>query len=376
MNGGMYLMQDNGALIEMSEHLYDSEVVLQELLAKYPNLLAGDQMNREEPRRWLLVKREMGLPSNDMEGSHWSVDHLFLDQDGIPTLVEVKRSTNSEIHRKIVGQLLEYAAHAVLYWPVERIIAELERRYEEEDIDLESALVDLLGPDADLSQYWDRVQTNLQAGHIRLVFVADAIPSELRRIVEFLNEQMNPADVFALEVKQYVGEGVKTLVPRLIGASELKHVSSRSEKHHWTEEEFFIQLQDKNGPEIAEAVKNLLADLRRMTGVEIWWGQGNQTGSFVPRIWKNGKKYQFFTIYSSRARIEFAFGVLKNRPEFASEERREMIRARLNGIDGFNVPKDKIEKWPSLPIEPLIDTDRREHFVAILKWMIEEIRKA
>ena len=376
MNGGMYLVQDNGDLIEMSEHLYDSEAVLQELLAKYPNLLAGHQMDSEDPRRWLLVKREMGLPSDEIEGNRWSVDHLFLDQDGIPTLVEVKRSTNSEIHRKIVGQLLEYAAHAVLYWPVERIIAELERRCEKEGIDLESTMADLLDPDGDPSQYWDRVRTNLQAGHIRLVFVADAIPSELRRIVEFLNEQMSPADVFALEVKQYVGEGVKTLVPRLIGASELKHVSSRSAKHQWTEEEFFTQLRNENGPDIAEVVKKLLTNLRSISGMEIWWGQGNQTGSFVPRIWKNGRKYQFFTLYSARARIEFAFGVLKNRPEFASEERREMIRARLNAIDGFSVPKDKIGKFPSLPVEPLIDKNNRESFVAILKWMIEEIRKA
>ncbi len=36
-----------------------------------------------------------------------------------------------------------------------------------------------------------------------MVFVADVIPDELMRITEFLNEQMNPAQVFAVEVKQY-----------------------------------------------------------------------------------------------------------------------------------------------------------------------------
>jgi hypothetical protein len=30
----------------------------------------------------------------------------------------------------------------------------------------------------------------LQAGRIRMMFVADRVPDELRRIVEFLNEQM------------------------------------------------------------------------------------------------------------------------------------------------------------------------------------------
>jgi len=40
---GIYLLKENGELIEMSEHQYDSEKLLQTLLAKYPNFLAGDQ---------------------------------------------------------------------------------------------------------------------------------------------------------------------------------------------------------------------------------------------------------------------------------------------------------------------------------------------
>ena len=37
---------------------------------------------------------------------------------------------------------------------------------------------------------WQRVETNLRAARIRLLFVADGIPDELTRVVEFLNEQM------------------------------------------------------------------------------------------------------------------------------------------------------------------------------------------
>lgn len=61
------------------------------------------------------------------------------------------------------------------------------------------------------------MRTNLQAQRIRMVFVADEIPRELRRIVEFLNQQMDPAEVLAVEIRQYTGEGLKTLVPRVIG---------------------------------------------------------------------------------------------------------------------------------------------------------------
>jgi hypothetical protein len=51
----------------------------------------------------------------------YSLDHLFVDGHGVPTLVEVKRSTNPEIRRRIVGQILDYAANGVRYWPVDRL---------------------------------------------------------------------------------------------------------------------------------------------------------------------------------------------------------------------------------------------------------------
>lgn len=88
----MFLIQQDGHLVEMREQPYDAEELLQRLLAEYPNLLAGDQINSAAPRRWLLVSREVSVPAEEGGPGRWSLDHLFLDQDGIPTLVEVKPS--------------------------------------------------------------------------------------------------------------------------------------------------------------------------------------------------------------------------------------------------------------------------------------------
>ena len=41
MGGGIYLVQGDGGLVEMAEQDYASEGLLQELLAKHPNLLAS-----------------------------------------------------------------------------------------------------------------------------------------------------------------------------------------------------------------------------------------------------------------------------------------------------------------------------------------------
>ena len=45
MSGGVFLIQKDGQLVEMSEESYGSEADFQELLAKYPNVLAGNQIN-------------------------------------------------------------------------------------------------------------------------------------------------------------------------------------------------------------------------------------------------------------------------------------------------------------------------------------------
>jgi len=97
---------------------------------------------------------------------------------------------------------------------------------------------EFLGADADEEQFWQKAKTNLQAGRIRIVFVADEIPAELRRIVEFLNAQMDPAEVLALEIKQYIGEGLKTFVPRVIGQTaeaQQKKSSACREVRQWEE---------------------------------------------------------------------------------------------------------------------------------------------
>jgi hypothetical protein len=111
VSGGIFLLKGE-TLVEMREQMYDSEDLLQRWLAKYPDLLAGDQL-AGSPRRWLLVKREAGIPDRDAGGSRWSLDHLFIDQEAVPTLVEVKRN-DTRIRREVVGQMLDYAANGVV----------------------------------------------------------------------------------------------------------------------------------------------------------------------------------------------------------------------------------------------------------------------
>ena len=49
--GGSIFLRQGDKLVEMKEAPYEAEAVLQELLADYPALLAGDQLDARTPRR-------------------------------------------------------------------------------------------------------------------------------------------------------------------------------------------------------------------------------------------------------------------------------------------------------------------------------------
>lgn len=124
MSGGIFLL--NGEeLAAMHEQPYDSEDLLQTVLARYPELLAGEAAGTSVSQRWPLVKGEVGVPDTATSGSRWSLDHLFIDQQAVPTLVEVKRSDDTRIRREVVGQMLDYAANRIVYWPAERLRSDL-----------------------------------------------------------------------------------------------------------------------------------------------------------------------------------------------------------------------------------------------------------
>lgn len=315
-SGEIFLIKDDGQLVGMKQRQYESEDLLQELLQKYPNLLAGDQMDNKSPRRWLLISREVGVPDEEEGGDRWSLDHLFLDQDGIPTLVEVKRSSDTRIRREVVGQMLDYAANAVVYWPIETIRAKFEARCGEEGKDAQQVLSAFLTGVTQQDEFWQMVKTNLQAGKIRLVFVADEIPSELRRVVEFLNTQMDPAEVLAVEISQYAAEGLKTLVPRVIGQTEeaqQKKSGGIRETRQWDESSFFEELLNSQGKKIAEIVRSLYGFAAKIGKVD--WGTGAESGSFTLKVQHPKSQKGLISLITvwTGGEIRFRFGNMRNR---------------------------------------------------------------
>lgn len=374
MSDGVFVLRDDDTLVEMTERPYASEDRLQELLAKYPDLLAGEQIDTRKPRKWLLISREAGLPSEEGGSSWFAVDHLFIDQDAIPTLVEVKQSTNSEIRRSVVGQLLSYAAGAVALGPVRGLYGQYKERCQAESLNPEAELAAKLGDDVDPETFWESAHTNLQAGKIRLLFVSDAIPRELRQTVEFLNAQMDPAEVLAVEIKHYAGGGLSTLVPRVYGQTESAKARKGSDYKptRWNEQLFFEDLAAKCSAGVPAA--RAIFDWANQRGHRMVYGSGTVTGSFVPWISAGADLWYQPVVVFSDGTVAIGYDYIKAKPIFNDEAKRDEMRRKLNQIDGVDIPVERLGGEPSIPLPLLADEGRLRQFLDVLDWFVGVVK--
>lgn len=333
---GLFYIDGQDRLTAMTVTPYQAEDVLQGLLSRHPDLLAGGQMHPHDPRRWLLVAREHGVPDRDGATSNrWSLDHLFIDQDAVPTLVEVKRSSDTRIRREVVGQMMDYAANGVLYWPVDRLREAFTVTQREKGIDPTEAVRHLTrDEEQDVEGFFGQVHENLQAGRVRLVFVADTIPDELQRIVEFLNNQMTPAEVFAVEVKQYAAGDFagRTIVPRVVGRTATSMNKQAPARLRLSPEEHRARA--------ASATKDLAGKL------DVWAAEHGlsttdspqarqyrrEDGSTVAELW-----FSYGTLDVNLVTVDTRFGA----------EQINALRELLQGLTS----KSLTSKWPSVPAE-------------------------
>jgi hypothetical protein len=377
----IFLINEDGTLDELKEMAYDSEELLQKLLSDYPKLLAGQQINDEKPRRWLLVSRELGVPDTEHTANRWYLDHLFLDQDAIPTLVEVKRSSDTRIRREVIGQMLDYAANAVVYWKTEELIACYEATCRQRDLDPALEIRNLIGIDEAVDEYWSRVDVNLKAGRIRIILVADLIPIEMKRIIEFLNGQMNPAEIIGIEIKQFVGRNYKTLVPKVIGqtaaSQSTKSIRAQIQPNR-SQESFFEEMLHFSGSERVEIAQRLLKWLSEK-GITLDFGSGTfGWGSCIPykpQIFGNKKlSVMPFAIWV-KGSIEIYFQHYQNRPPFDSIDYKINLMQRLNQIEGINISETSLNKRPSFNISLLARQENYNRFIDTFNWFFDQYNK-
>ncbi len=177
-----------------------------------------------------------------MTVGEWSLDHILVDQRGVPTLVEAKLLQNSEARRAVVGQIMEYAANAEGSWGAGRL-RQLASEYwakAPRGKDLDAVLRAAFPEIDDVEAFWEQVEANLKQGRLRLIIAADELRPEIRRIIEFLNQQLRTVQIFGLEIRCFTdnsGRGV--IVPFLVGQTQAAADSKGTPRptRSWTIEE-------------------------------------------------------------------------------------------------------------------------------------------
>ena len=231
------------------------EDALQTLLEQYPGIIPGSQISpsSEEPPHFALLRREMPVGS-------WSLDHLYVDQFGVLTLVETKLIQNPESRRDVIGQIIEYAANARDAWGSGQIRNYATEFWHKRGRDLEDVLQEKF-PDLDKEEFWRNIEINLRQGRFRLLIGADTIRPEVRRMIEYLNNEMQNVEVLGLELRMYGEDGDNLIfVPRIIGQTQsiMDRKTSPSSLTNWVPEllrEAYQKMPAEQGPSLIKVLE-------------------------------------------------------------------------------------------------------------------------
>ena len=324
----------------------NEDVELQQLLLNTHDLLPGDQINPESPRRWLLVNREMPVPSPSSGADTWSVDFLFGDQDATPTLVECKRYADTRSRREIVGQMLEYAANGHHYWNSTSLLKLAQEAQNKLNGTLSDALSRIAPQEFDTPEtYFEEMERKLKSGEVRIVFFLDQSPMELRSIVEFLNRQTLHMEVLLVEVNNHVLDGTRIVSPRLFGYTEearatkaIPQTTSDSLRRKWNEETFFEEVRRRLDQPSSDAIFDFYNHAKRLC-FNAPWGTGSHNGSFNLKD-SNTSSRSFLSIYSD-GRIVFNAGYLDG--EEKERNARDFLKTRLTDV-GMAIDESKYPK--------------------------------
>lgn len=261
MGSSLFFMSQDGSASLASESAYNSERDLQRIVADNPQLLMRDPSSASDAL--MLVRQEYPVRDSDDDSIFYSLDHLFLNHDGVPVLVEVKRSSDVRIRREVVGQMLDYASRT-RYWN----LSEIQQYFR------------LANPDSpyDTDDFWCRVSSNLKAERMKLVFVADKIPSTLSTLIGFLDRNMDGMEIYGVEVRQYHSDGGVLLTSTVIGGP-----ATPQDKLHgtitWDANKILQQFSERGRSDLADVSRSLM-DFGASLDLRPAFGRGPRYGAY------------------------------------------------------------------------------------------------
>lgn len=309
-----------------------TETELQQLIIESPSLIPVSDI-RDDLSPLVLAVREFGLPGSG------NTDAVAFTADGDVAIIECKLATNPEIKRKVIGQIIEYAA---FLW--EMTYEELDRRVQSR---LYKPLVDLVreavAGDWEENTFRDNVARSLQEGNFILIIVIDQINDELRRIIRYVNQRgISGFTLHALELQRFKSQGLHVLVPHIHGVST-KQLKNADKRKKWTESAFFEEISEWPDKKMLDTAKEIYQWTKGVAD-RLWFGTGAETGSFTLHFLQGKKTISVFTLYTD-GRLMLNYGWLS--PQIGEKLMNE-FHDRIVSISSFSKVPGDFTKWPSL----------------------------
>ncbi|MDD5145198.1 MAG: hypothetical protein PHW72_03700 [Candidatus Pacebacteria bacterium] len=291
-------LQTGATLSTLDESKFEQELVLQELLEQYPELIPSEEIIGNPS--FFLIQREFSVSTG-------YIDHLFIDQMMVPTIVETKVN-NPEIRRKIIGQGYEYLTSlsfeltgkqivesAKQYWK-DRYLSEVQRKLDLKELNVKE------------------IDRNLKKPRLRLIFAADFIPRELRKFVEFINSASRGIDVYAVQLEQFLLDDKKIFSVSCWGPTE-SVVHDKSVSFGLLSREEFINKinssQDLTPSEKEIFIQrvNEILDIAEERHLSIGWGtksfrisySDNDSAKKMLEFYCNGNSWVIFVPFEERS---------------------------------------------------------------------------
>jgi len=254
---------------------------LQDYLEKYPSLIPLGEIV-EGASDLLCIGREVGAGPGAM-------DLVFIDKDGLLTIVETKLVKNPEIRREVIGQIIEYASY-VSRWAADDVYR-IANEYLKSNLD--EVMENMRKGEFSAEDFRSNIGQNLKNGNIRLIIAVDELVEPLRATVTFLNSY-STFEILLLQVSNFEEKARNVLIPSLFGYKPPTS-STEGTRIRSTPENFFEDARKRCEAGIVKAMEELYGFTKEKASF-IGWGTGAARRSFIFHGVKEG--LSFFVLYS------------------------------------------------------------------------------